>query len=377
MSLEDSEKKVNTPEPVQISVERRSRRALLFSVCAALFWLTAVFVNCYLLHNNGYKQINSSLGQTITAFSHALNSRSELLNNQAEALAKDPRWQKPLPSVLDKEKTAAAEQEAEQYQQFLQEALQTTEAGVILLLNDKKQVVGAAERSNINLLSESVAPAPLVENGGKPEEKAEAEKHVSVVPELGTLLEQPAVAAAYEFAEIQSGYMCLKSDGAVVGAVVVPLTDGKKVKGAFLLGEILSDKVLNECSQGMMEGVLALVVDHKVLAAFDKRTAKRPAPLLLTSLEDMADTWIPGNAAQRITLKEGEPNASPEKMEVAGRPWSALSLELSSGGKHPIGWVLFLADTSSVEEAVHYNGWFFIIAIALFFPFSYFLAWKL
>ena len=371
--MEDSEQIINSPEPAPPPYERRSRRALIFAVCAAFFWLAAGFVNCYVLHRNGYSQLNSSLGQTVTAFSHALNSRNELLSGQAAALAKDARWQQPIPKVWEPDNVAAAA-ENERIQNFLQEALLTTDANVLLLLNDKRQVVGSAERQLHSPLLENLT---ATEAAVSAEEKSEADKPVAVLPEMGTLLEQPAVLSAFEFAESRSGYLCLKSDSAVINAVVVPLLDGKTVKGAFLLGEIVSDKLLSDCSQGMMEGVLAVVADHKVMAAFDKRTARRPAPLLLTSLEDMAEKWQPANTTQKITLKEGEANASPERMEIAGRPWCLLSMELSSGGKAPVGWVLFLADTSSVEDTVRYNGWFFIIAVVVFLPFAYFLAWRL
>lgn len=372
--MEDSAQKVNSSEPAPVLCERKSRRAFIFTICAAVFWLAAGFINCYELHQNGYRQLNSSLGQTATAFSHALNARSELLSEQAAALAKDPHWQASLSKIGEQDSSGGVAQGSEQMQRFLQESLQTTDANVLLLLNDKKQVVCSVERQLYNALQETLA---VTEAGTASEEKTESDKQDSVLPALGTLLEQPAVGAAYEFAEPRSGYMCLKSDGAVINAVIVPILEDNKIKGAFLLGEVLSDRLLSECTQGMMEGVLTLVANHKVVAAFDKRTARRPAPLLLTSLEDMAEKWQPANASQKITLKEGEANALPERMEIAGRPWSVLSIELTSGGKSPVGWVLFFADTVSVEDTVRSNGWFFIIATVLFLPFAYFLAWKL
>ena len=353
--------------------EHRARKAFILAVCTAFFWLIVGVFNCYVLHGNGYRQLNSSLGQTVTAFSHSLNSRSELLGEQAAALAKDPRLFEPLPSVLELADAKGNADAEDSLQRFLQDSLANTDGDVLLLLNEKKQVVCAAERH---------FPSTFVEGGGADsavsadDNPAEADKQVSVLPELGTVLDKSPVDAAFEFAELQNGYVCFKSEDIAVGVVVVPLLKDKTVKGAVVLGETLSDKVLGECSQGMMDGVLAVIVDHKVVSSYDKRTARRPAPLLLTSLENMVETWRPANTTQKITMKEGEPDAAPEIVDVAGRPWSALSMELS-GGKHPVGWVLFLGDTSSVDDAVRYSGWFFLVAIGLFFPFAYFLAWKL
>lgn len=359
-----------TPSPLMPSAEHHARRAWLLVALAVMFWMVVCAIHSCLMFKKGCDDLNALLGQAVTAFGHEINERGELMSKQAELLLSSPPWLENGNILLSEGSDKVVD---EAVRKLLLRSLNEVDASILLVLNDKRQVVRSVEKPYPSTFIDSVAAM----EPGATQKGEEAEHQVTVAPEVGTRLDCAPICAAYEYAEGQVGYMRFKDDGVLLGVAVQPLVTGDKVCGALILAEVVSDKLLGEYSQGMLDGVVAVVVDHKVVAAFDKRTARRPAPLLLTSLEDKLEGWIPAGTNQKISIKEGEPTAAPEKIELVGHQWSALSTELRDAGKSPVGWVVFLADTVRVDDVVRTNVVYFALMLVLFVPFLYFLIWKL
>ncbi len=352
---------------------RRAHKAWVVVVCAVLFLALVAVVHCYFFSVRGQKALDNSLIQTVTAFRYTITGKLEWLSSQAELLALDPFWcncsREPQPPSAKGDEKATPDSA----QKYIEDSLANTDGSVLILLDEKKRVIRLAERSVPNTFMDSQVPPELTVST---EGTKEPEKRPSLAPMVGQVFSDPAIDAAFEYAESQSCYLRFQGDGLVYGMVVVPCFKDKALKGALVLAEDISDRVLGECSQGMLDGVLAVVVDRSLLASFDKRTARRPSPALLSSLEEACSTWTPPTTPQNMSPKDGESFMKPETVEVAGRQWRSLAVELKGTSKLPVGWVLFLGDTSSLDSALSWNIWFFVIAVLAFIPIIYLVSWK-
>ena len=369
----------NVPESIALAPEvsaiddaraQRTGRVWSLVCCLVLFWLIAGGVYCYMAGVRGLEHLDGNLMQTVTAFRHTMASNCEWISGTAEIVAMDPCW---LKHCSDKPGEVVPDEDF--VQKHLAETLNSTDCGLFILLDNKFRVVRVGVRQSVAARPEKKDAA--AQQPAEGENAGEASSPEFKLPEVGTVIDTPPVKAAFEFGEGQIGFWNLQENGGLCGTVVMPLSDGKgHVKGAFILGEPLNSKLLNDYCPGAFGGVMAVIINRSVVSTLDKRTARGAAPALLSSLEEACSTWTPSTEVVRDTLSSKVYDAlAPSTLEVAGRDWRSLAVELSNG-KEQVGWVLFLADTNSLDRENSWNIWFFVACIVLFIPVCFGLCWR-
>lgn len=298
------------------------------------------------------RDLADSLVRTATAFGYTRSRDLEQLTRQADLVAADSRLQQYWDGLrLAAPGSGDAEVLGEMLRDGLQELFTTAGGDILLLVGPDGRVQVGVERPPPTAregtqMEPSEATSPAEEGG--PREK---------LPTRGERLDVPLLDSVFEDGEERRGYLRLQPHGAIYMAAAVPLRKGKRLEGVLLLGRRITEETLAEWGQGFSEGLVLVVSDRQVLAAHDRRAARRPSPALLGSLEKAVAGWEPP------ALAEGSPGSAAESpppgtLDVGGRDWLELAVDLSGRrGQQPVGWVLFLGDTSTLEYKVTREAW--------------------
>lgn len=336
--------------------------ALCVFVVAGVFTLTS--------YREGYSDLNGNLNQSVTAFHHTMVRNLEWLSDQGELIASDPRVSQ------YREALALAEpesEEAKELQAVLQEHLKHVLAGIdgdaILLIGANDEVTSFAVREIAKAGEES-----RLENS-ETDSKSSGVDSV-IAPTLGQKMRLPMMDAVYKYSDTRVGFCRLNEGGPLFAVATIPCFKGKSIDGVLVLANAVSIELLSDWSRGGVDGILAVVSDKKVLVAYDKRSARRPSPVLLESLEVMASSWIPPVTAES-GLERTDVPFTPSDVTITGCQWRALPVVLDSGeGSKPSGWVLFLADTSDLSLTTSRAVWVFGFALAILLPLVFGIFWK-
>lgn len=321
----------------------------LLATSLVVFGVVLTQVSSYQSHWD----LGRSLEQSATAFRSARSRDLEQLGSQVGLLAEDPRLHQYRQALA---LVPADSPERASLEQALQEHL---EAGFRTAGGDLLVLIGADGRVQAVARPESPPREAAVEPS-EATSQAEGQEAPDEVPGPGQPLGTPMVDAVFGDGQSRAGCLRLRSDGPLYTVALAALRQGKRVDGVLFLAERVTEKTLAEWAQNLSDGIVLAVSDRRILAAHDRRAGRRPSPAMLNSLEEAVARWEPPDDGGGA-LETDRPSMSPGTLEVGGRPWLEVPVALSRGeGRRSVGWVLFLGDTSGLEDAASRETWLLI-----------------
>lgn len=347
--------RVQAPPSPARQAFRATRRRLLGLVGGLLLSCLAVFgVGLNLGSSYQYRQdLEASLLQTAQAFRSAGARDLDQLSRQAGLVVADPRLQQYLQALAmvepDSPERALLQ---DSFRAHLIEILEAAGGDVLLLVGPDGRVQFSFQSSRTTSREKAVEPSEAT----SPAEENRADG--SGTPELpmeGQPVQIPLVDAVFEDGASRSGSVRLQPRGGIYLATVVPFRPGRGQDGVLLLGERITEKTLATWGHGLSDGIVLAVAEGTILAAHDRRAGRRPSPAMLNSLEKAIADWPPPVAVAGGASLDP---AALGTLDVGGRRWLEYAVALAPGeGKAPLGWVLFLGDTSTLEDKVARETW--------------------
>lgn len=305
------------------------------------------------------RDLGNSLVRTALALRDTRSRNLEQLTHQADLVALDPRLQQYREALrLAGPRSPEGEELQQALHRHLEDTFQTTGGDVLVLVGPDGRVELRVDRAGPEAEgqppvepSEATSPA---EAGPGVEGKAPERLHE------GQPLQSPLVDAVFGDGDSRAGTVRLEAEGPLYTVAAVPLRKGARWDGVLLLGERVTEETLAQWGQGFSDGVVLAVAGGEILAAHDRRAARRPSPAVLSSLEEAISHWQPP-AEPEEALGAGEEPTPPGRLEIGGREWMALPVALGvSTGQRPAGWILFLGDTSTLDDEVRREVWLLV-----------------
>lgn len=316
---------------------------LLFS----LFVFGAVLVAASSIQHR--KELEGSLQRTALSFRYTRSRQLEQLTREGDLLASDPRLHQ-YREALRLTGPAFADYRTlrDALRQHMRDAFGTS-AGDLLLLVDAD--------GRLQLAVQQETPDPEGETRVEPSEAtSEAEAaagSTEPLPAEGRDLPLPLVEAVFQDGVSRAGYLRLSSKGFLYEAAAVPLKTTSRADGVLLVARRITEASLVDWSQGLPDGVVVLVANGEILAAHDRRAGRRPSPALASSLVTAIAGWNPPQTTGMV-----EPEKAPiGTLDVGGREWLDLAVELGSGDSRPAGWAIFLGDASGQADRTTRDAW--------------------
>lgn len=326
----------------------------------------------YLAHSRGEEELSSALVQSVKAFGYTSTRDFDTSVTQAEFLAADP--------CLDAYRNSP---NLKQSFDFLPEARRKElSSDMLTALANISKDAGAIVDSEGKVCLFVERSAPKEKGGGTPSEadfsKTEASDSKSdpadKAEQVKNLekLDADFLASVFKFGEAGKG--CLRfstsSSAPLYNVVAVALNKGAKDEkhknGALLLAERIDDKALVKWSQNMPPGLLVLVSQGKVVAAYDKRSDSRPTPTIAAELDKMLKYWSPRQNLDESGKGSSQFKITSSDVKLAGKTWKAAVAELNSSKKREsIAYVVFLADPMNLEQEIHQHIWVLAVCLAV------------
>ncbi len=318
----------------------------LLAACLLGFGVALAQLSSYQYHGD----LGRALEQTATAFHYTRSRDLDQLGRQVGLLAADPRLHQ------YREGLALVAPEAPE-RSVLQQALEhhllgsfRTAGGDVLVLVGADGLVQAVVQQQVHPREADVEPSEATS-------PSEGQETPTEIPRPGQALGAPLVDAVFGDGQARAGCLRLQPDGALYTVALAPLQRDKRVDGVLLLGERITEKTLADWGQGLSEGIVLAVADRRIVAAHDRRAGRRPSPAMLNFLEKAIAEWQPPDDTGR-SLETDRQIVSPGSLDVGGRPWLEVPVALSQGeGRRSVGWVLFLGDTSGLEDKIGRETW--------------------
>ncbi len=321
----------------------------LLSISLLVFGVVLAQVSSY----QSRWDLGQSLEQSAAAFRSARSRDLGQLSGQVGLLAEDPRlhqYRQGLALVApDSPERASLQQDL---QTHLRDGIRTVGGDLLVLVGADGRVQAVAEPDT--------TPREAAVEPSEATSQAEGKGTPAEFPGLGQPLEGAMVDAVFGDGQPRAGCLRLRTGGSLYTVALAPLRQDKRVDGVLFLAERITEKTLAEWGQNLSEGIILAVADRRVVAAHDRRAGRRPSPAVLNSLEEAVARWEPPDDGGGA-LETDRPTAPPVTIEVAGRPWLEVPVALSRGeGRRSVGWVLFLGDTSGLEDKLSRETWLLV-----------------
>lgn len=329
---------------------RTARSRLLILVLVLLLFSLFVF-GAVLVAASSFqyqRELEASLQRTALSFRYTRSRELEQLTREGELLASDPRLQQYREALrLTGPEFADYRTLRDALRHHLREAFDTSAGDVLLLVDAGGRVQLAIQREQESPETSAVEPSEAVS------ETEAVAGQTEPLPVEGRELPVPLVDAVFQDGLARAGYLRLTTKGFLYEAAAVPLQANTRADGVLLVARRITEASLKEWGQALPDGVVVVVADGQIVSAHDRRVGRRPTPALAASLEQAVAGWHPPQ-----TTGMTEPEKVPVgRLDVGGREWLELAVELGSGGNRPAGWLLFLGDASGHEDRITRQAW--------------------